>query len=132
MNIKLEVLLENAIFNITFFGGLLFIIAGFILNRYPPKRINTLYGYRTSNSMDNQEKWDFAQNYSSKEMIKSGIFLLSGSLLSFIVHFSDLINIIFGISSICLVVIIFYKRVEKAIDFNFKDLNRTDHNVYKK
>lgn len=132
MNIKLEVLLENAFFNITFFGGLLFIIAGFILNRYPPKRINTLYGYRTSNSMDNQEKWDFAQNYSSKEMMKSGFLLLIGSLLSFIVHFNDLINIIFAISLMCFIVIIFYKRVEKAINFNFKDKNRTHNSVYKK
>jgi uncharacterized membrane protein len=58
---------ENPLVNITFLCGLLFIIAGYILLKFPPKNINSLYGYRTSSSMENQEKWDFAQNYSSKE-----------------------------------------------------------------
>ena len=51
-------------------GGLIFLIAGYIQHRFPPKKINHLYGYRTSASMKSQESWDFAQEYSAKKVIK--------------------------------------------------------------
>ena len=53
-----------------------FSLAGYITKRFPPKKINHLYGYRTKTSMRNQEVWDFAQRYSASEMIKSGIIML--------------------------------------------------------
>lgn len=36
-----------------------------IMARRPPKRINSLYGYRTRASMATQERWDFAQKASA-------------------------------------------------------------------
>ena len=53
-----------------------FSLAGYITKRFPPKKINHLYGYRTKTSMRNQEVWDFAQRYSAREMIKLGIIML--------------------------------------------------------
>jgi len=53
--------------------GILFILAGAILYVFPPKKINGLYGYRTSSSMKNQQKWDFAQKYSAKIMMLTGL-----------------------------------------------------------
>ena len=53
-----------------------FSLAGYITKRFPPKKINHLYGYRTKTSMRNQEVWDFAQLYSASEMIKLGIIML--------------------------------------------------------
>ena len=53
--------------------GILFILAGAILYVFPPKKINGLYGYRTGSSMKNQQKWDFAQKYSSKIMMLTGL-----------------------------------------------------------
>ena len=53
-----------------------FSLAGYITKRFPPKKINHLYGYRTKTSMRNQEVWDFAQRYSASEMIKLGIIML--------------------------------------------------------
>ncbi|WJS95349.1 SdpI family protein [Flavobacterium johnsoniae] len=37
---------------------------------FPPKNINSLYGYRTSNSMKNKLNWDFAQKYSTNLFLK--------------------------------------------------------------
>ncbi len=61
--------------------GAILIIAGAIMYRFPPKKINILYGYRTMNSMKSQERWDFSQKYSSKELMKFGLFLFALSLL---------------------------------------------------
>ena len=33
---------------------------------YPPKKINYLYGYRTKQSMLNNETWTFANKYAAK------------------------------------------------------------------
>jgi uncharacterized membrane protein len=110
---------ENPLINITFFGGLIFILAGFIMYKFPPKNINSLYGYRTSSSMENQEKWDFAQNYSSKEMMKLGFFLLISCLLSLITNFDNLTNMFLGLGLMILIVIILLLRVEKAIKIKF-------------
>lgn len=53
--------------------GIVFILAGVILYVFPPKKINGLYGYRTQTSMQNQQKWDFAQTYSGKIMMLTGL-----------------------------------------------------------
>ena len=62
-------------------GGLIFVIAGYIQQKYPPKKINHFYGYRTRKSMRDQESWDFAQAYSSRQMQKMGVgIVLMGGL----------------------------------------------------
>ena len=66
-------------------GGLIFLIAGYIQHRFPPKKINHLYGYRTSASMKSQESWDFAQQYSAKKMMKMSNYIITLGLLSWIV-----------------------------------------------
>ena len=48
--------------------GIIFYVAGFIQAKWPPKKINHFYGYRTSTSMRNQEIWEFAQQYSSDKI----------------------------------------------------------------
>lgn len=53
--------------------GIIFILAGAILYVFPPKKINGLYGYRTASSMKNQQIWDFAQTYSAKIMMLTGL-----------------------------------------------------------
>lgn len=123
MNMKTNEILnnifENPLINITFFGGLIFILAGLIMYKFPPKNINSLYGYRTSRSMENQEKWDFAQNYSTKEMMKLGFLLLISSLLSKVTNFDNLTNMFIGLGLMILSVIILFLKVEKAIKIKF-------------
>ncbi len=55
--------------------GLIFILAGLIQKRYPPKEINSLYGYRTARSMKDQQNWDEGNKYSTQLIIKCGVVL---------------------------------------------------------
>ncbi|RRO13974.1 SdpI family protein [Flavobacteriaceae bacterium 14752] len=64
--------------------GIIFVVAGLILLKNPPKEINWLYGYRSKTSMKNQKIWDFAQTYSAKVMMKLGLALIFISLLGLI------------------------------------------------
>ncbi|MBK0369704.1 SdpI family protein [Flavobacterium agrisoli] len=113
-------LFENPLNNITLLGGFVFMIMGYIMYVFPPKKINSLYGYRTKRSMENQEKWDFAQIYSSKEMMKWGFVLACGFLLSFITHFDNTINMNIGLGLMFVTVFILFWRVEKAIKNQFE------------
>lgn len=45
--------------------GLIFVAMAELTRRYPPRKINHLYGYRTKASMSSQERWDFAQQAAS-------------------------------------------------------------------
>ena len=61
---------------ILFLTGGCFTLAGYITKRFPPKKINHLYGYRTRTSIQHQEAWDFAQKFSANEMMKLGTIML--------------------------------------------------------
>lgn len=98
-----------------------FILAGLIMLIYPPKKINGLYGYRTPNSMKSQERWDFAQKYSSLELIKAGTILLLGSTFGVIFDFGDELAIIFGLCLMIAVIVVLFIRVEKAIKKHFPE-----------
>lgn len=62
--------------------GLLLILLGTLLFFFPPKKINSTYGYKTPSSMSSQKKWDCAQRYSGKLMFFHGLILSIGNLLS--------------------------------------------------
>lgn len=72
----------NPLEGILVLTGGCFVLAGYITKRFPPKKINHLYGYRTRTSMQHQEAWDFAQKYSANEMMKIGtiMLLLAGAI----------------------------------------------------
>ena len=63
--------------------AIIFLIAGYIQKFYPPKKINTLYGYRTDRSMQNQQTWDEGNRYSTGLMIKNAwVMLIAGITLT--------------------------------------------------
>lgn len=108
-------MLENPLFLIPLLTGVIFSFAGFIMLKFPPKKINVLYGYRTANSMKSEERWKFAQTYSSKEMIKLELVLTTCCLLGFLSISNNIINFIIGLSLMIAMVILLFFRVEKAI-----------------
>ena len=61
-------------------NGLLFILS-LIFWKFPPKKINSLYGYRTHKSMQNQEIWDFANTTFNTHLIKYTALSFVGGLL---------------------------------------------------
>lgn len=113
-------LAENHLFIIPVGAGLIFAIGGFVMLKYPPKNINGLYGYRTSSSMKSKERWDFAQLYSSKEMIKLGLLLALSGMLGLVFKPEPETGMILGLGLMILVVIALIMRVEKAIKNKFK------------
>ncbi|AIC39241.1 hypothetical protein NRS6110_03438 [Bacillus subtilis] len=62
-------------------GGGLMIIAGILIKLFPPKSINSVYGYRTRRSMSDQRLWNEANRYSASLMILSGLVIAGMGLL---------------------------------------------------
>ncbi|MEC1748360.1 SdpI family protein [Bacillus mojavensis] len=62
-------------------GGGLMIIAGLFIKLFPPKSINSVYGFRTRRSMSDQRLWDEANRYSAALMILSGLIVLVAGVL---------------------------------------------------
>ncbi|MES2274465.1 MAG: SdpI family protein [Bacteroidota bacterium] len=61
--------------------GMVFLLVGFIQKKFPPKKINNLYGYRSPAAQKNQQTWDEANRYSAIRMIKTGAFLVLAGLV---------------------------------------------------
>jgi uncharacterized membrane protein len=57
---------------------LVFLSIGWYQSKYPPKSVNSLYGYRTSRSMKSQKNWDYAQSMSARMMMAFAYYLGSG------------------------------------------------------
>lgn len=53
--------------------GSLLLLMGLVLKIFPPKRINSSYGYRTPLSLKNQESWNYANRISGSIMLFGGI-----------------------------------------------------------
>lgn len=99
--------------------GTVFLIAGFIMLKFPGKKINSSYGYRTFRSMENQQTWDFAQLYSAKEMIKLGIILALCSIIGLLYNPSKGISVMLGLILIIGIAFILIIKVERAIKREF-------------
>lgn len=110
---------DNLIY-IPFICGPLIMVAGYLLLKNPPKKINSLYGYRTSSSMKTQERWDFAQSYSAKEMMNLGFFLFLTSFIGKFMEMDSKTNIIAGIAMVLAMLVVLIFRVERAIKEEFK------------
>ena len=98
--------------------GVIFVITGAIMIKFPPKKINSFYGYRTPNSMKDQESWTFAQIYSGKEMIRLGIFLTLFSAIGVWYNPGNGISTILALSIFVAAILILFIRVERAIKRN--------------
>jgi len=65
-------------------NGLLFAFS-IIFYLIPPKKINSLYGYRTEKAMKNMDVWNFANSFFTKQlMLYSAISLACALLLAFL------------------------------------------------
>ena len=113
------IVVVEKLFFMPFLMGLIFVITALISLRFPPKKINNLYGYRTGKSMKNQQIWDFSQKYSSVRMLQIGFFLLAVSFLGLIFHLNEKQQVIFGVTLSALVCIYLFWSTERAIKKNF-------------
>jgi uncharacterized membrane protein len=98
-----------------FLVGLAFSIAAFIIMKFPPKKINGIYGYRTSRSMKSQENWDIAQRYSSQLMLKQGLVMLAIGGLLIALPIPDEVSAVISVSLLIISVIVLFVQTEKRL-----------------
>lgn len=103
---------------------LITVIMGLVFTYRPPRKINSIYGYRTARSMASQEAWDTAHS------ISGGVYLRLGLALTLIIIIINLfmplpmeavIFIDLGAGLIGVIAPIFY--VEKRLKEEFVDKN---------
>lgn len=119
MTLPISEIIEDPMFLICVSTGIISIIAGGIMLKFPPKEINHLYGYRTKSSMKNKERWKFAQRYSAYEMIRLGLVLTIIGVLGIFVPLPDMMSMIIGLTLMILTFVLLFFRVEKAIKERF-------------
>ncbi len=98
-----------------FLVGLVFSLAAFISMRFPPKKINGIYGYRTSRSMKSQENWDRAQRYSSRLMLKQGLVMLAIGGMLLALPITDEVSAVISIALLIVSVIVLFVQTEKKL-----------------
>ncbi len=116
----MSISLDNPLFIIPFSTGLVFLLVGLIMLKFPPKKINGLYGYRTTSSMKNQKRWDFSQKFSAIELIKLGSVLALTSIIGLIYNPDGNLGMLLGLGLMIFMVVLLIIRVEKAIKNKFK------------
>lgn len=104
---------------------LLMVVFGWLLEHKTPRK-NSIYGYRTSMSMKNNDTWIFGNRYCGKLWIKCGLILLPISVIFMLIVAkagNTTVNIM--VTTICLIQLIplvgtIYP-VEKALRNNFDE-----------
>ena len=96
-------------------SGLIFAIAGFLMLKFPPKKINSLYGYRTKRSMSSQELWDFSQIYSARLMSRSGLLMIGIGLLGQFFQLSEGQASFFGLGILLTMCFMLFWKTEQAM-----------------
>lgn len=98
-----------------FLVGLAFSIAAFITMKFPPKKINGIYGYRTSRSMKSQDNWDIAQRYSSRLMLKQGLVMLVIGGLLIALPIPEEVSAVISVALLITSVIVLFVQTEKKL-----------------
>ncbi len=74
--------MEATLTLVTFKIGMMLFIVGVLFIMFPPKNINSFYGYRTTNSRRNLDTWKVANSYSAILMAIEGLILAVIGLLT--------------------------------------------------
>ena len=77
--------------------------------KHCPKKINSVYGYRTKRSMKNMDTWKFAHDYCGHLWWKIGLIMLIPSILIQIPFFhsnEDVVGVVGGILCMAQVVVL--------------------------
>lgn len=96
--------------------GITCIIIGFIFKAFPPKKINSIFGYRTILAMKNQDTWNEAHKYSANTFVILGFIFVP---LQFVL---SQLNLGYGyekiVISICFVIMIIINEMHLKKIFN--------------
>jgi uncharacterized membrane protein len=104
-----------------FILSIVFVLAGFLMMKFPPKKINPLYGYRTARSMKSTEAWNYAQRVSARRMMLCGFMGLFIFFSAFIVQCNEGIHAILMIATLVLTLVYLIYSVERDLKKKFPD-----------
>lgn len=109
----------NSLFVIGFSVGLLLLIISILILNFPPAKINGWYGYRTASSIKSQERWDFAQRYSSRFMFKVALVMLFMGILGIKIQTSESLGTAISLGIMIIMLGIMVYKTETAIHKKF-------------
>jgi uncharacterized membrane protein len=104
-----------------FILSLVFVLAGLIMQRYPPQKINPVYGYRTRRSMQSPEAWKYAQRISSRRMVLSGLAGLIMFFAAWLLDFSEGAQAFLMFATLLLMIVYVFYTVERNLKKKFFD-----------
>ncbi len=102
------------------------IIAGNMMWKHAPEKINGIIGYRTARSMKNTDTWKFAQDYCGRLWWKMGWIMLIPSVIIHFPFYHSSENIIGIVAAIlctiqCLILVSAIFPTEKALKRTFTE-----------
>lgn len=98
-----------------FLVGFVFALAACLTLRFPPKKINQIYGYRTKRSMSSQENWDIAQKFSSQLMLKQGLIMLALACILVVLPIHEIVSVIISVALLIGSVTVLFVQTEKRL-----------------
>lgn len=112
------------IFAVALISGIIFLIASVQSYFYPPKKINAWIGYRTAAAIRSQERWDFAQKYSSLVRIKASLVLIAVSFTGYFFPKSEFLRMYGSIVMIIVWVSYMTLATEKELKKRFSEIKK--------
>lgn len=109
------------IFQVSLLCGICFLAAAALMYIFPPKKINFLYGYRTVASMKSQERWEFAQRYSTIQMVKVSVFMIVVSFTGYFFPDSVTVRLIGSFIITIAGVVYMFITTERELKRRFKE-----------
>lgn len=117
--------MEATLTLVTFKIGMVLFIVGLLFRIFPPKKINSIYGYRTTNSRRNLNTWKVANRYSAELMMFEGLIIAAIGIISTFINDNRAIETALDIglifSSFVIILVATEKHLNKLFD---KDGNR--------
>ncbi|MBR5227947.1 MAG: SdpI family protein [Clostridia bacterium] len=86
------------------------LLAGYLMNKYPPKKVNWFIGYRTRTSMKDENSWEEANRYCGELWMKIGVIMIAISLVLMVVAYLNIVifsEAILGVIVICQIIPLF-------------------------
>ena len=93
------------------------LIIFFVYFKYPPKKINYFYGYRTRRSMQNNETWSFANKYAAKLLINFSIYSLFIPLFLYFLYPENNFIITIIIHTTLILSVLYFTELQLKIKF---------------
>ena len=117
--------MEATLTLVTFKIGMVLFIVGLLFRIFPPKKINSIYGYRTTNSRRNLNTWKVANRYSAELLMFEGLIIAAIGIISTFINDNRAIETALDIglvfSSFVIILVATEKHLNKLFD---KDGNR--------